>query len=100
MSELWPSILATVLITALSVTLSLVLGLLFALLLDRQFPGQAIARTLMITPFLIMPAAAALIWKYSMFDTNIQILTGSPASRGSRSCRGPPSTRWRPWSSS
>ncbi len=71
---LWPSIVATVLITALSVTLSLVLGLLFALLLDRQFPGQAIARTLMITPFLIMPAAAALIWKYSMFDTNIGIL--------------------------
>jgi sorbitol/mannitol transport system permease protein len=28
----------------------------------------------MITPFLIMPAAASLIWKYSMFDTNIGML--------------------------
>ena len=71
---LWPSIVATVLITALSVILSLLFGLVFALLLDRQFPGRAVARTLMITPFLVMPAAAALIWKYSMFDTNIGIL--------------------------
>ena len=71
---LWPSIVATVLITALSVVLSLLLGLLFALLLDRTFRGRALARTLMITPFLIMPAAASLIWKYSMFDTNIGML--------------------------
>ena len=47
---------------------------MFALLLDRQFRGRAVARTLMITPFLVMPAAAALIWKYSMFDTNIGML--------------------------
>jgi sorbitol/mannitol transport system permease protein len=69
--DLWPSIVATVFITSLSVVLSLLLGLLFAVLLDRKLPGRAIARTLMITPFLLMPAAAALIWKYSMFDTNI-----------------------------
>lgn len=72
--ELWPSIVATVLITAFSVVLSLLLGLFFAVLLDRKLPGRAIARTLMITPFLIMPAAASLIWKYSMFDTNIGVL--------------------------
>ena len=59
------------LITAFSVILSLLLGLLLAILLDRNLPGRAIARTLMITPFLIMPAAASLIWKYSMLDTNI-----------------------------
>ncbi|MFQ6173442.1 carbohydrate ABC transporter permease, partial [Oryzobacter sp. R7] len=72
--NLWPSIVATVLITALAVILSLLFGLLFAVLLDRQFRGRALARTLMITPFLIMPAAASLIWKYSMFDTNIGML--------------------------
>ncbi|HSO64708.1 MAG TPA: sugar ABC transporter permease [Ornithinibacter sp.] len=72
--ELWPSIRATVLITAFSVVLSVLFGLLFAVLLDRNLPGRAIARTLMITPFLIMPAAASLIWKYSMFDTNIGVL--------------------------
>jgi sorbitol/mannitol transport system permease protein len=80
--DLWPSIVATVLITALSVVLSLLLGLLFAILLDRKFPGRAIARTLMITPFLLMPAAAALIWKYSMFDTNIGIINWALRSLG------------------
>jgi sorbitol/mannitol transport system permease protein len=74
MGELVPSILATVTITTSSVVLSLLLGLFFAILLDRKFFGQGIARTLMITPFLVMPAAASLIWKYSMFDTNIGIL--------------------------
>ncbi|KQX69778.1 carbohydrate ABC transporter permease [Angustibacter sp. Root456] len=72
--DLWPSIVATVLITTFSVLLALACGMLFAVLLDRQFRGRAIARTLMITPFLVMPAAAALIWKYSMFDTNIGML--------------------------
>lgn len=74
MGELVPSIIATVTITTSAVVLSLLLGLFFAILLDRKFFGQGIARTLMITPFLIMPAAASLIWKYSMFDTNIGIL--------------------------
>ena len=72
--DLWPSIVATVVITALAVVFSLLFGMMFALLLNRQFRGRAVARTLMITPFLIMPAASALIWKYSMFDTNIGIL--------------------------
>lgn len=72
--DLIPSIIATVLITAMAVVGSLLLGLGFALLLDRKFKGRAIARTLMITPFLLMPAAAALIWKYSMFDTNIGVI--------------------------
>jgi len=66
LSSLW----ATVLITGSSVILSLVIGLGFALLLDRKFLGQGIARTLMITPFLVMPAAASLIWKFLMLDVN------------------------------
>ncbi|HEY6797505.1 MAG TPA: sugar ABC transporter permease [Kineosporiaceae bacterium] len=80
--DLWPSIVATALITAGSVICSLALGMLFAVLLDRKFPGRAIARTLMITPFLLMPAAAALIWKFSMFDTNIGILNWGLRSLG------------------
>lgn len=72
--DLLPSLTATVIITTSAVLLSLLLGLLFAVLLDRKFFGQSLARTLLITPFLIMPAAASLIWKYSMFDTNIGIL--------------------------
>lgn len=69
--DFFPSLIATVTITASSVILSLALGLFFAVLLDRKFVGRGLARTLMITPFLIMPAAAALIWKWSMLDVNV-----------------------------
>ncbi len=72
--SLLPAITATVGITAISVITSLLVGLFFAVLLDRKFRGQALARTLIITPFLIMPAASALIWKFSMFDTNIGVI--------------------------
>jgi sorbitol/mannitol transport system permease protein len=70
-----PSLWATIWIVGLSMILSLLLGLFFAVLLDRKFPGQSVARTLLITPFLIMPAAAALLWKYSILDTDSGIVT-------------------------
>jgi sorbitol/mannitol transport system permease protein len=41
---------------------------LLAVLIDRQFFGQGIVRTLLITPFLIMPVVAGLIWKNQMFS--------------------------------
>ena len=59
--EFVQSLWATVTITGSLVILSLLLGMGLALLMDRSFPGRAIARTLVITPFLVMPAAAALI---------------------------------------
>ena len=46
---------------------SLVLGAAFAVLLDRKFFGQGIVRTLLITPFLLMPVVVGLIWKNQMF---------------------------------
>lgn len=73
--DLLPATISTVAITSLSVIFSVILGLLLAVLLDRKFRGQAFARTLLITPFLLMPAAASLIWKYSMFDSNVGILS-------------------------
>ncbi len=69
-----PALWSTVLITSSSVILSLVFGLFLAILLDRKFPGRAAARTLAITPFLVMPAAAALIWKWSILDVNVGML--------------------------
>lgn len=59
---------ATVAVTGSAVVASTLLGMLFAVLLDRKFVGRGVARTLMITPFLVMPAAAALIWKWSILD--------------------------------
>jgi len=58
----------TALLTGGCVVISLLIGLGLALLLDRQFVGRGVVRTLLITPFLIMPVASALLWKYMMFD--------------------------------
>jgi len=60
--------------TVLAVVLSLVFGTAFALLLDRKFLGRGLVRTLLITPFLLMPVVAALIWKQQMFSSLFGIL--------------------------
>jgi len=62
------ALLHTVLLTGGCVVVATVLGLGLAVLLDRQFVGQGVVRTLLITPFLVMPVASALLWKYMMFD--------------------------------
>ena len=67
---MWTSVKMTV----LAVVLSLVFGTLFALLLDRRFLGRGLVRTLLITPFLLMPVVAALIWKQQMFSSLFGIL--------------------------
>src|SRR6266511_5910717 len=51
---MWTSVKMTV----LGVLLSLIIGTLFALLLARKFFGQGLIRTLLITPFLLMPVVA------------------------------------------
>ncbi len=56
----------TVFFVVAAVLLSLLLGLLYAELVNHKFPGRGIVRTLLITPFLIMPVAAALTWKNMM----------------------------------
>ena len=65
------SLSATVVITGSSIVHSVLLGLGIALLLNRKFFGQGLARTLVITPFLMMPAAVALIFKWSILDANV-----------------------------
>jgi sorbitol/mannitol transport system permease protein len=58
----------TVVLTLSTVVLCVLLGTAFAVLLDKKFLGRSIVRTLLITPFLVMPAAAALVWKTSMLN--------------------------------
>ncbi len=67
-SQFWRVALNTVILIVGVVLISAFLGLLLALLLDRVFLGRSIARTLLITPFLVTPVAGALIWKTSMLD--------------------------------
>ncbi|WP_137802878.1 MULTISPECIES: carbohydrate ABC transporter permease [Kocuria] len=58
----------SILYTLACVLFALILGMIFALLLDRAFLGRGLARTLLITPFLIMPVASAMLWSVSMFN--------------------------------
>ena len=70
------AIVVTVILTVAVVLISLVLGLLIALLLDRQFRGRGVVRTMMITPFLIVPVAAALLWKHALFNPEYGLFNG------------------------
>ncbi|GHE04929.1 carbohydrate ABC transporter permease [Streptomyces alanosinicus] len=54
--------------TLLAVAVSMALGVGLAVLLDREFPGRAMVRTLLIAPFLIMPTVAGLLWRTTMLD--------------------------------
>ncbi|MDG4797955.1 sugar ABC transporter permease [Micromonospora sp. WMMD1082] len=66
----------TVVLTASSVIVSVLLGLGLAILLDRKFPGRGIVRTLLITPFLVMPMAAALLWKHAIYNPSYGLING------------------------
>src|SRR4051812_8778508 len=58
----------TIELTVIPVIGAIVLGTAFAVLLDRKFFGQGVVRTLLITPFLLMPVVVGLIWKNQMFN--------------------------------
>jgi sorbitol/mannitol transport system permease protein len=68
------AIVVTLVFTVSAVVLSVIVGLLLALLVHRQFLGRGVVRTLLITPFLVMPAAAALVWKTSFFNPNFGLI--------------------------
>ncbi|MCU1618985.1 MAG: binding-protein-dependent transport system inner rane component [Modestobacter sp.] len=71
------AILTTVILTVVVVLVSLLLGMAIALLLDRKFRGRGVVRTMMITPFLIVPVAAALLWKHALFNPEYGLLNGT-----------------------
>jgi sorbitol/mannitol transport system permease protein len=64
----------TVLLTIGAVLLSVVLGIAIAMMLNREFFGRGIVRTLLIAPFLVMPTAAALVWKDTLLNPIFGIL--------------------------
>jgi sorbitol/mannitol transport system permease protein len=75
-ADLRRSVGTTILLTATVVLVSLVLGLLLALLLDRRFRGRGVVRTLLIAPFLVVPVAAALLWKHVLYNPEYGLLNG------------------------
>nr|WP_228447705.1 sugar ABC transporter permease [Streptomyces paludis] len=75
-ARLRESVFTTVLLTGTVVVVSVVLGLLLALLLDRKFFGRGFVRTLLITPFLLVPVSAALMWKHVLYNPEYGLLNG------------------------
>lgn len=71
------AVLTTILLTVTVVGVSLVLGTLIALLLDRRFFGRGAVRTMMIAPFLIVPVAAALLWKHGILNSSYGLFNGT-----------------------
>ncbi|MFF8962997.1 carbohydrate ABC transporter permease [Streptomyces globisporus] len=71
------SVVTTVVLTATVVIVSVVLGLAFALLLDRTFFGRGFVRTLLITPFLLVPVSAALLWKHALYNPEYGLFNGA-----------------------
>jgi sorbitol/mannitol transport system permease protein len=70
------SVVTTVILTVTVVLVSLVLGLAIALLLDRTFFGRGVVRTLMIAPFLVVPVAAALLFKHGIYNPGYGLING------------------------
>jgi sorbitol/mannitol transport system permease protein len=53
----------TFVLTVVSLLLCLVCGMGLALLMNRNFLGKGILRTLLVSPFFIMPAVSGIVWK-------------------------------------
>jgi sorbitol/mannitol transport system permease protein len=75
-SALREALFNTMIFTAAVVLISVFFGLVIALLLDRKFLGRGAVRTMMITPFLVVPVAAALLWKHALFNPEYGLLNG------------------------
>ena len=76
-ARLRAAVVNTITLTVSVVLLSVVLGLILAVLLDRKFPGRGVSRTLLIAPFLVMPVAAALLWKHAIYNPTYGLLNGT-----------------------
>jgi sorbitol/mannitol transport system permease protein len=60
------AVLNTILLLGNVIVITVVLGMGLALLIDDAFPGRAVVRLLLISPFFVMPTVNALLWKHMM----------------------------------
>jgi sorbitol/mannitol transport system permease protein len=65
----------TVVLTVGVLVAGMVIGLLLALLLNRSFPLRPLVRTLLITPFFIMPVATGEIWRNMLLNPVYGLIT-------------------------
>ena len=74
-NDFWTILWNTGVLTGSVVIITFILGLTFALLLNRDFLGRGLVRTMLITPFLIMPTVSAVIWKNVLLDPSFGFIT-------------------------
>ena len=67
-ADFWPAVLNTLLLIGSVIVITVGLGVLLALLVNDPFPGRGIVRVLLISPFFVMPAVNALLWKHMMMN--------------------------------
>jgi polyol transport system permease protein len=58
----------TVEMTAAAAIIAMLLGTALAVMINRKFLGRGIVRTMLITPFLVMPVATALLFQTTIYD--------------------------------
>lgn len=63
----------TFILTACTLMLCLVCGLGLALLMNRDFLGKGLLRTIFVAPFFVMPAVAGIVWKTAILNPNFGI---------------------------
>ncbi|WP_144340683.1 carbohydrate ABC transporter permease [Paenibacillus darwinianus] len=58
----------TFVLTGGTLVICLVMGLFFSFLMNRDFFGKGIVRTMLVSPFFIMPAVAGIVWKTMLLN--------------------------------
>jgi sorbitol/mannitol transport system permease protein len=64
----WPAVINTLNLLASVIAITVIGGVGLALLVNDPFPGRAIVRVLLISPFFVMPTVNALLWKHMMMN--------------------------------
>jgi sorbitol/mannitol transport system permease protein len=62
------AIINTLLLLGSVIVITVFGGVSLALLIDDPFPGRALVRVLLISPFFVMPTVNALLWKHMMMN--------------------------------
>jgi multiple sugar transport system permease protein len=68
------SIKVTLLFTGLSVGLSMILGFCLALLIQNDFFGKNMVRTLLTIPMIMTPVVSTLIWRVFFFEADVGLI--------------------------
>jgi multiple sugar transport system permease protein len=79
--EFWAALWITIQFTVLVVTLVAAFGIFIAILLNQEFPGRALVRTLVLLPWAIPPVVNGLMWQW-IYDAKMGALNGLLVSIG------------------